>query len=160
MADWFYHFEQWLECKPRSGVETRPIFKSHLNFPMRFGKSLYSIKKMLILIKKYGFKTVLMFAWILNANTSFLKERNKWNGFTDETVNFMNKNQKTFIHNKFNWVDISLHYSLSDFKKAYSFLNNCPGPLVVLGDEFDDGAWNKNNKEKIDWMLKQGKIYV
>ena len=115
---------------------------------------------MLELQKKYGFKTVLMFAWILNANTSFMKEKNLWNGFNTDTVNFMNKKQPIFSTSKLNWVDISLHYSLNDFKKTYDFLSKAPGPIVALGDEFDDGAWNKTSKEKIDWMLSHGKQYA
>ena len=158
MAEWFYQFESFLKSRTRMGATV--VFKSHLNLPMRFGKSLYSIKKMIELQKKYGFKTVLMFAWVLNDNNSFMKEKNQWKEFDNDTVNFMDKKQTIFSTSKLNWVDISLHYSLKDFKKTYGFLKNAPGPIIALGDEFDDGAWNKTSKEKIDWMLTHGKNYA
>lgn len=144
-------FEKALELFIRDPRNFGPFKALFFDAP-RTGKTLIALY--LAILKKYGFKTVVIANWVLTGTYSFDKEKNQWAGFDTNTVNFMDKKHiQIDLSKEIQWVNVSLHYPLDKFKQTYGFLKSCPGDALVIADEIDDGSWNKNQTEKFDWLL-------
>lgn len=134
-------------------------FKALLFDAPRTGKTLLATYMAIVeFCQGRGFKSVVLANWVLTANTSFELEQGEWVETSTSLVNFMDKNNcKVDLTKSIQWANISLHGKFNTWKKTHSFLENLPGPILVIGDEFDDGTHNVNQKEKVDWLLTLGK---
>ena len=137
-------------------------FKALLFDAPRTGKTLLAIYMAIVeCCQKRGFKSVVLANWVLTASTSFELEQGEWIETSYDLVNFMDKTHcKVDLSKSIQWTNVSLHGKLETWKKTYSFLGDLPGPVLVIGDEFDEGSHNLNQKEKFEYLLTLGKIYA
>lgn len=137
-------------------------FKALLFDAPRTGKTLLAIYMAIVeFCQKRGFKSVVLANWVLTANTSFELEQGEWIETSHDLVNFMDKNHCAVdVSKSIQWANVSLHGKLNIWKKTYLFLDNLPGPVLVIADEFDEGTHNLNQKEKLEYLLTLGKTYA
>ena len=137
-------------------------FKALLFDAPRTGKTLLATYMSIVeFCQKRGFKSIVLANWVLTANTSFELEQGEWIETSRDLVNFMDKTHcKVDLSKSIQWANISLHGKLDTWKKTHSFLDDLPGPVIVIGDEFDEGSHNMNQTEKLEYLLTLGKIYA
>jgi hypothetical protein len=137
-------------------------FKALLFDAPRTGKTLLATYMAIVeFCQKRGFKSVVLANWVLTANTSFELEQGNWIETSHDMINFMDKTRcKIDLSKSIQWANVSLHGKLDTWKKTYSFLDDLPGPIIVIADEFDEGTHNLNQKEKLEYLLKLGKTYA
>lgn len=143
-------------------TENSKSFKALLFDAPRTGKTLLATYIGIVeFCQNRGYKSIVLANWVLTASTSFELEQGQWIETSNEVVNFMDKNHKTVdLSKSIQWVNVSLHGKFDTWKNTYSFLDHLPGPVLVIGDEFDEGSHNNNQKEKFDYLLNLGKLYV
>ena len=137
-------------------------FKALLFDAPRTGKTLLATYMAIVeFCQKRGFTSVVLANWVLTANTSFELEQGEWIETSHDLINFMDKTHcKVDLSKSIQWANVSLHGKLATWKKTYSFLDDLPGPIIVIADEFDEGTHNLNQKEKLEHLLKLGKTYA
>lgn len=137
-------------------------FKVLLLDAPRTGKTLLATYMAIVeFCQKRGFKSIILANWVLTANTSFELEQGDWIETSHELVNFIDKNHSEIdISKSIQWANISLHGKLDTWKKTHSFLNNLPGSILIIADEFDEGTHNLNQKEKLEYLLTLGENHA
>jgi hypothetical protein len=143
--------------------ETNQKKEFALELAPRFGKTPWSLDLMLDL-KKMGYKTCLLPAYVLTAISSFEKEFYTFEGFSDEMV-FVHKGQdyqKIYKDNygkKLIVLPVSLHEP--EYESTYDYVKNLPSQdKVAIIDEADFGCHRHNSQSFINFLNSGLNIYM
>jgi hypothetical protein len=134
-----------------------------LELAPRFGKTPWSLDLMLDL-KKMGYKTCLLPAYVLTAISSFEKEFYSFEGFSDKMV-FVHKGQdyrkifEEYYGKKLIILPISLHEP--EYESRYDFIKNLPEQVKVsIIDEADFGCHRSNSQSFINYLNSGLNIFM